>query len=992
MAASGRKEQLQNELNLQNQLVATAKTHLFLSEKGRDVKEELLGKLKEETDLGNQITDIQKAIDDLLLEQINRGDTVNQNYIDQLDRMKEILELKKQQKDKEKEINDLGKEFKDSLLGSLGTMGDMLKAGTAFGAGMVLAKKATEMLSSAFESTVGLSKELYVNFGLSAGESAEIALQTAAASFSIEGMLYGTEAMAEAAKSSIEYFGTISNLTLDSQKNIATLNKLGVDATKSVQLDKIFADAAGDGSDLTDSIKVIAKKEGVTAKKLFEGMTDDMSRLVGATEDEIKAMAQTNAQLIKRGLSMKQLEDISDNVLNVEQSMRAEAKARAFLGRDINANGVRQAALALQTATTENGRNAAMLDMSRILEDQVGSAEDFNDMSKMQRNIRRCIWYVTDGISEMLTKQEQFNEYQKEYAGLTDAEILKQIKEDEALDSKIMALKEMGSSATSFAMALLPALVSVRQLGGSFGGITDTLKGMGGKVAELFGGGAADMVKSKSGKLFDANSPQGKMIRTKGGTQTLAGGGSPIETEVPGSDDVAPKAQGSEGGLKSLAEGLKAMGDGKVFAGIGAVALAGPAFIIALPSIPFLLFMGKVKLKQLEDNFTGLATGLNSMSTTFMGSLAMGAFGIAAIPSILSIPFLLFMGKVSLKNLATNFIQLGIGLQMMSSTFMGSLALAAFGVAALIAIPSLLFLAGIALLGAVGAAGLIALGSGLAALGGVAATGLPFIAIALIAALGVAMIPFGIALMFATPAIEAFGNIIIGVMGAVPPIIEAIANGFVTMMGALSMENIGALFLLGPALMLASVGMIAFSAAMAIGGLGSFFGGGLIDDITALAMIGPQLAMAGEGLASITTNLSEVSGVIETLSASLSTMGSVTTPLFAVAAGLYSIAGGLVSVAGAGLLSLPIIGGLIGLAAVAPALQSLGEFFGMGGDSESSDTSSNNDSNKELIAEIKGLRSDLQAQPIVLNVDGKVVSKISRVQSRQNVSKQGYGG
>ena len=160
MAASGRKEQLQNELNLQNQLVATAKTHLFLSEKGRDVKEELLGKLKEETDLGNQITDIQKAIDDLLLEQINRGDTVNQNYIDQLDRMKEILELKKQQKDKEEEINDLGKDFKDSLLGSLGTMGDMLKAGTAFGAGMVLAKKATEMLSDAFESTVGLSKEL----------------------------------------------------------------------------------------------------------------------------------------------------------------------------------------------------------------------------------------------------------------------------------------------------------------------------------------------------------------------------------------------------------------------------------------------------------------------------------------------------------------------------------------------------------------------------------------------------------------------------------------------------------------------------------------------------------------------------------------------------------------------------------------------------------------------------------------------------------------
>jgi hypothetical protein len=289
-------------------------------------------------------------------------------------------------------------------------------------------------------------------------------------------------------------------------------------------------------------------------------------------------------------------------------------------------------------------------------------------------------------------------------------------------------------------------------------------------------------------------------------------------------------------------------------------------------------------------------------------------------------------------------------------------------------------------LGGVGAAGLTALGGGLEVLGGVAATGLPFLAIALIAALGVAMIPFGIALMFATPAIEAFGNIIIGVMGAVPPIIEAIANGFVTMMGALSMENIGALFLLGPALMLASVGMIAFSAAMAIGGLGSFFGGGLIDDITALAMIGPQLAMAGEGLASITTNLSEVSGVIETLSASLSTMGSVTTPLFAVAAGLYSIAGGLMSVSMAGLLAFPAIGGLIALASVAPILESIGVFGGGNTDSNES-TSSNSNNSKELINEIKGLRSDIQSQPILISVDGKVVSRISRLQAQQGSSR-----
>ena len=46
----------------------------------------------------------------------------------------------------------------------------------------------------------------------------------------------------------------------------------------------------------------------------------------------------------------------------------------------------------------------------------------------------------------------------------------------------------------------------------------------------------------------------------------------------------------------------------------------------------------------------------------------------------------------------------------------------------------------------------------------------------------------------------------------------------------------------------------------------------------------------------------------------------------------------------------------------------------------------------EIEQAIKGLRQDLQAQPIMVNVDGKVVSRISRVQSRQSVSKNGYGG
>ena len=382
------------------------------------------------------------------------------------------------------------------------------------------------------------------------------------------------------------------------------------------------------------------------------------------------------------------------------------------------------------------------------------------------------------------------------------------------------------------------------------------------------------------------------------------------------------------------------------------------------------------------------------MASTLMGSLAIAAFGIAAIPSIASIPFLLFMGLIPLAQIATNLTSLAVGLNAMSSTFVGSLALAAFGVASVIALPSLLFLGGIALLGAVGAAGLVALGGGLATLGGIAASGLPFLAIALIGALGVAMIPFAFALSLVTPLIDSFGKIIIGVFGAMPPIIDAVANGFVTMMGAISPENVLGMLMLGPALLSASVGMIAFSAALAVGGIASFFGGGIMDSINELSTSGQGLKNAGDGLASVAGNISIIS-------ASMAGLGSLVSPLYLLAGGLMSISAGLTSVAFSGLLAMPVFAALGGLSAIAPALEGLGNFFG-GNDDSSESTSSNSSTDSgtteststessmgDVVKAINELRGDISAQPILLTIDGKAVQQISRVQSRQSSATRG---
>ena len=947
----------EKERGVLNSLIDLAKVRGKISNDAKQTQQDLVASLTETVKLESenekinaQIQAVQKAKLELIKEAEEKGEAINAHLINQLDATEEILTSNREQA-----------AIKDELMGTtrniLGLDTEIEQA-IAKGAVAALAmNKAFENVGASLTAHVDTMKQMVTQQGLSLGEAVTLKGNIDQASMSFTGLLYGADALASSAEAISAKFGNVNAATSDMIKGVTEVASLTGDAASATDLVTTFQNAGMEAGDVSDHIKELAEKHGVNAKKMMEGMASQMSKLRGKTQEQLDVILEGNAALIKQGTNMEEIQNIANNVLDIEGNMKAAAKARVMLGRDVNANAVRSAALALESARTDEERAAAQKRIAEEILKGVGGQEEFAQMTEKEKAAAAAAYGMDkEQLSVMMEKKRVQDELTAKYGD--SAETIMMLKGGfmSAVKGAGGLLLEMGKVIAK--TAIMNLMMSGKTgIGGMFTGAANSAKDLGSKIKGVF---------------------------SKGG-----GGAKP---DLPGLDktnDVGPKVDkgGSKsgGGLKSLADGLKEMGDSKVFAGIGAVALAGPAFIVALPSIPFLLFMGLTPLKQLETNFSGLATGLNSMASTFMGSLAVAAFGIAAIPSILSIPFLLFMGLTPLAQLGPNFTSLSVGLTAMASSFMGSLALGAFAVAAGLAIASIPFLIAISLLGVAASVGLSALGVGLTALGTAAASGLPFLGIALIGALGLAMIPFAIALNIATPAIEAFGGVIVGVMGAIPPIISAIADGFVTMMGALSLENIGALMLLGPALMLASVGMVAFGLAMVVASAASFFGGGIIDDISELAMIGPQLEQAGNGLASITTNLGEVSGVIATLSESLSTMGSVVSPLYAVAGGLLSISAGLTTMAMTGLMAIPIIGALGMLAAVAPALEGLGSFFGGGDDSESSSDSGDSD-----MIDYDKLASVLQSQPIVLTIDGKAVQKITAVQRRQSKNARGF--
>ena len=873
----------EKEKSLQNELVNMAKAKYKISNDAKKTQQDLAAALVESKSTEESIQAIQEAKDKLLEEAVSKGKEINSHYFDRLDTQQKILEKLQKEEELQAEIEETTKSAKEELMGSLGTMGDMLKAGTAIGAAMALFKGLTEEIGAAFQNTIGFASELNKELGMDGGQAFIQGFKNLSPEILFS--RFSVEELNQATKDFAETMGTTAGLTNNMRNAMAEMTKFGVGGEDAAKLAQSFDSATGDSQQLTTDIKNMAKDAGVMASGVFKDLGAQQRRIVGLTEKEIKLLAKKTIELSKQGLHLSDMQDIANNMMDIESTMKAQSKARVMLQGKLTQDQI-QGMSAMQAAALEfqnTGDDSALLD---AMEQTKMSAEQFAKLGPRGQEIyAEAIGVSADKLAEMIQIQSATVE---ESGPLADAATTAM----EIWERVPGGLKE----ATTGLIAYIAQMA-----------ILNTMQGRGTGI----------------GNLKNLNP-----FRKKGG-----GGGVPgMESTQDAGGQAGQAAQGSGGGLKSLADGLREMGDAKVLAGVGVVALAGPAFVIALPSIPFLLFMGKVKLKALEENFGGLGRGLAQMSQGALGALTMMLVGPALAVGLLAIPFLAFMS-----------------------------------------IPAT---------GPIIQANFTALAAGLAAFGNPGTAVFVLIGIGLMAALGAAMIPFAFALSLLSPLVEAFGNVIVGVMSAVPPIIQAIADGFVTMLGAITPEAIAGLLLLGPALMLASVGMLAFSASLLVGAFASWFGGGLVDQIVELGKVGPGVKDAGDGLAAVADNMSIVTE-------SMSGMGDLVSPMFQLSSALYSISGGLVAVAGAGLLAIPIFGAIAGLAALAPTLMGLGEFFGFGGgDSESSDSSGGG--NAELLEEIKGLRSDIKAQPIVLNIDGKAVQKITRVQSRQSVSTRGF--
>ena len=252
--------------------------------------------------------------------------------------------------------------------------------------------------------------------------------------------------------------GTSGMLNKDTLKTFTTLNKrAGLTEEALMGMTKLSFATGGNLEDMTGEFlaqsKITAKNQKVALneKQLF----GEISKLSAATT---LSLGKNPAQLAKAvatakalGMEMENLDNIASSLLDFESSIEKELEAELLLGKNINLEKARQAALNNDLAT-----------VAEEIAAQAGSAADFAKMNRLQQEaLADAVGMGREELAQTLFVQEQLKGATEEEAKLRENKILElqqkglsneQIK-DELAKTSIEDLKSQASQQAEMAAA-----------------------------------------------------------------------------------------------------------------------------------------------------------------------------------------------------------------------------------------------------------------------------------------------------------------------------------------------------------------------------------------------------------------------------------------------------------------------------------------------------------------------------------------------------------
>lgn len=364
----------------------------------------------------------------------------------------------------------------------------------------------------------------------------------------------------EAQNAMTENLGISADLSDDTLVTMGAMTKkFGLSAKESAELTK-FTAATGQNlktfnNELIGSVKMQNVSNGLAIR--YQDVMQDISEAGSAVRLSVSkfpgGIAKAAYQARKLGLSFSTMESIAGNLLDFESSLAAEMEAELFLGRDLNLDKARRAALdndlvGMANALAENGiTQAKFTNMTRLEQESVAKAmgmtrdqmaESFELQSSMTNLSFDESKSLSQNIKDRMAKIEALKEegkleeaakLEKELANeLGEDETYRQLKNSSLAEKQQEAMEKMAEAAGSLAIVLEPITWLFGKIAYAAGETMGFLTKMGLKIKTLFKSvkPVFNLFKGISDKISTAVKGIGSMFGLfKGGIKTVGKGG-----------------------------------------------------------------------------------------------------------------------------------------------------------------------------------------------------------------------------------------------------------------------------------------------------------------------------------------------------------------------------------------------------------------------------------------------------------------------------------
>jgi len=264
--------------------------------------------------------------------------------------------------------------------------------------------KMAGLLADGFKRSQENTGNLAKNLNITNGEAMELSKNFSQASFGSGRLFVSSKGLTETLVAINSELGTSVQLT---SEELLTFTKLretaGLTNEELMGIQKLSL-ANGESFDanadsLLNQVSALNRSSGIYLNE--KEVLKDISKLSAATTLSLgknpKALGEAVATAKSLGMEMAKVDAIAGSLMDFESSITAELEAELLLGRNINLEKARQAALNNDLAT-----------LAKEIAEQAGSAEEFGRMNRIQQEaIAKAVGMNREDLAQTLFVQEQ---------------------------------------------------------------------------------------------------------------------------------------------------------------------------------------------------------------------------------------------------------------------------------------------------------------------------------------------------------------------------------------------------------------------------------------------------------------------------------------------------------------------------------------------------------------------------------------------------------